>query len=84
MPATHEQISAAMKQFEYDESAIWVIKWQFRALGGFETALAEAIIKADEENLYKLRQGFPVQVDGYRRWAQGNLGDEFRKAGLSI
>jgi len=84
MPATYEQIREALEKFEYDESAKWVIMWQFRLLGGFETALAEAIVKADEDNLYKLRLGFPTQVDGYRRWAFGKLGDEFRKAGLPI
>jgi hypothetical protein len=62
----------------------WVIKWQFRLLGHFETALAGAITRADEGNLEKLAEGFPTQVSGFRAWAHADLGDRLRKAGLAI
>ena len=60
------------------------MKWQFRLLGDFETALASAITKADDNNLMALSLGFPDQVAGYRAWAHGDLGQRLRAMGLEI
>jgi hypothetical protein len=62
----------------------WVIKWQYRLLGDFETALAHAIALADERNLQRLNDGFPTQVSGFLAWSQGDLAQRLRKAGLDI
>ena len=43
----------------------FVVKWQFRLLGHFKTALAELICLADDENLTRLEGGFPDEVRGY-------------------
>jgi hypothetical protein len=69
---------------DWSESDKWVIKWQYRMLGGFETALKEAICHADYGNLTRLALGFPIQVRGYVDWTQGNLARRFRDAGLNI
>lgn len=84
MPATHEDIRGVLESPAFDESDKWVVMWQFRYLGDFETALVAAIARADEGNLDRLALGFPMQVDGYRRWAYGNLAERLRKAGLDI
>lgn len=84
MPATLEQVGKILGSDMFDEGEKWVVKWQFRLLGDFETALAQAIIKADDKNLARLALGFPTQIDGFRRWAYGTLGDKLRAAGLNI
>jgi hypothetical protein len=68
----------------WSESEKWVIKWQFGLLGDFQKALASAIIRADDSNLAKLEIGFPMQVKGFREWADGNLARLLRDAGLDI
>ena len=42
-----------------------VVDWQYRLCGDFRKALWEAIARADEGNLQRLRLGFPNEVDGY-------------------
>ena len=59
-----------------------VLKWQWRLYGDFYTALWEAIKRADDENLGRLAQGFPVEVKGFLEWNRGNLADELRKKGV--
>ena len=44
---------------------IFIVKWQYRLLGHFKTALIEAIKLADDNNLAKLACGFPNEVQGY-------------------
>lgn len=84
MPATIEQIYHTLGNQTLDASDRWVIKWQFGILGGFGKALATAITTADETNLANLRLGFPTEVEGYHRWAYGDLGNRLRKLGLNI
>ncbi|MDP9112435.1 MAG: hypothetical protein M3O20_02000 [Acidobacteriota bacterium] len=69
---------------DWTASEKWVIKWQYRLLGDFGTALANAIKQADEHNQLRLWKGFPVEVDGFRLWCYGDLGTRLRKAGLEI
>lgn len=45
---------------------LFIVKWQYSVLGGFLTALAECIERADNDNLAKLRIGFPAEVDSFR------------------
>jgi len=61
----------------------WVVKWQYRLLGDFETALAEAICRADDGNLDRLARGFPNQVAGFLAWNRGDLAERLRAAGFS-
>lgn len=84
MPATMERILEFLNSPDWTPSEKWVIKWQFGLLGDFSVALATAIKTADEENLAKLRLGFPMQVDGFLQWNRGNLGQRLREAGLGI
>ena len=47
------------------------VRWQRRsdlALGGFWTAMYEALNVADEDNLRHLAQAYPVHVEAIRRW----------------
>jgi len=84
MPATMEQIGRILGSDEFDAADKWVVKWQFGQLGGFYSALFDAIKQADGSNLNRLALGFPEQVEGFRRWAYGDLGDRLRDAGLNI
>jgi hypothetical protein len=45
-----------------------VVKWQYRLNGGFYEALWSAITQADQEHLARLEEGFPLEVEGYRRY----------------
>lgn len=77
-------IARFLQSTEWTTAEKWVVKWQFRLLGDFETALANAIKLADENNLAKLKLGFPIQVNGFLRWHSGDLGKRLRDAGLDI
>ena len=44
---------------------LFVVKWQYRLHGTFFTHLANAIARADEDNLDRLKRGFPDEVNGY-------------------
>jgi hypothetical protein len=48
----------------------FIIKWQFRLLGDFKTALITAITRADGRNLERLALGFPDEVEGYSNYIQ--------------
>jgi hypothetical protein len=72
---------------DFDESEKWVVRWQFSLLGGFSLALAIVIAHADPDNLEILRKGYPVEVNGYERWALGvepKIAPRLRAAGLHI
>lgn len=88
MPSSVDTIYEFLRSDEWTASEKWVIKWQFNRalhlLGDFETALADAICRADENNLTKLYLGFPDQVTGYTQWTRGGLGRRLREAGLNI
>lgn len=43
----------------------FIYKWQYQMLGGFKTALAKAITKADMDNTIRLHKGFPDEVEAY-------------------
>ena len=47
-----------------------VVEWQYRMCGGFKSALWDAIKRADIGNLERLREGFPVEVDGFMMFSQ--------------
>lgn len=80
----HETISRFLGSPDWTEAEKWVIKWQFRLLGDFRTALAKAITLADENNLNRLALGFPTEVTGFTLWHAGGLGQRLRTAGLDI
>ena len=84
MPANYEQINAVLDSPDWTEGEKWVVKWQFGLLGHFARILAEAISRADMDNLSRLALGFPNEVAGYWAWAHGDLGKRLRKAGLPI
>ncbi len=81
---TREKIGEFLGSPDWNDSEKWVIEWQFGLLGDFETALKEAIIRADEDNLQRLYKGFPMQVHGFTLWAYGSLAARLREAGLGI
>lgn len=84
MPATRETIGEILKSDQFNESDKWVVMWQFGYLGDFQRLLSSAIKQADENNLRKLAMGFPVEVEGFIRWSQRDLGERLRAAGLDI
>ena len=48
---------------------LFIFDWQYRTLGGFKTALMDAILKADNPNRNKLEIAFPDEVAAYRSFA---------------
>jgi len=46
-----------------------LVDWQYGGLGGFFTALWDAIRRADGGNLDRLGKGFPEDVEAYRRYS---------------
>lgn len=61
--------SSELTQGEKD----YIFDKQYHHAGHFMNALYEAIGRADENNLYRLRQGFPGAVDAYLAWTRGDL-----------
>jgi hypothetical protein len=53
-----------------DETERAVVEWQYRLCGGFKSALWDAIARADEGNLARLRLGFPHEVDGFLKFSR--------------
>ena len=85
MPKSMGDVIVALARPDIDDSARWVLRWQFGMItGGFSSALVEAIIRADSDNLDRLELGFPVEVRGYRQWAYGDLGDRLRRIGIDL
>jgi hypothetical protein len=79
-----ETIGKFLMDSENSSAEKWVVKWQFRLLGDFETALAECITRADDRNLERLADGFPTQVSGFLAWSRGAMAQRLRKAGLDL
>jgi len=81
-----QAIHAGLKSDAWTDSEKWVLKWQWQGLlgllGDFEMALAKAIVLADDDNLARLRRGFPIQVDGFLSWSRGDLARRLRAAGV--
>ncbi len=48
----------------------FIFDWQYRMAGGFNTALVEAISRADEDNLDRLSLGFPEEVEAYKNFSR--------------
>lgn len=46
------------------------LEFQFGWSGDFTQALFQAIARADSDNLAKLSEGFPQEVDAYILWSQ--------------
>lgn len=85
MPATHEQIAASIGDGSpWDEGVKSLIKWQFGLHGDFRQALWRAISTADESNLDRLAAGFPKEVEAFRQWSHGELGESQWDSGLPI
>ncbi len=63
-----------------------LIDWQYSLCGDFRKALWEAICRADDGNLERLRFGFPNQVEGYIRYTRefGYWSKVQAKAGVMI
>lgn len=47
----------------------FIVDWQYGRQGGFNTALAKAIMLADADNLEKLRKAYPEEVEAYEKYA---------------
>jgi hypothetical protein len=82
----YDAIHAMLLSPDWTEAEKWVVKWQYnrslKLLSHFQEALAEAIIRADDNNLGRLRYGFPDQVNGFLAWNRGDLAKRLRAAGV--
>ena len=59
-----------MKLENLTEGEKFIVKWQFRMLGHFNTALIDTIARADIINRAKLAQGFPEEVQAYINYTE--------------
>lgn len=48
----------------------FIVEWQYRTLGSFQTSLAETMCRADDNNLNKLAKGFPEEVEAYQKYTK--------------
>ena len=78
----HRRISVFLSAPDEPPEAKAVVKWQWRLYGDFFTALFDAIKRADDENLERLRLGFPIEVTGFIGWSRGSLATTLRDKGV--
>lgn len=66
------------------EGERFIVEWQYHLGGGFFTALATAISRADIVNLARLEKGFPEEVRAYRSFSMvsGWWEEVQKKAGI--
>lgn len=81
---THEDVARFLQRGDFTAGEKSLVEWQFRLHGDFWSALWLAISKADALNQARLAAGFPGEVEAYREWAYGGLGDRIRAAGLMV
>lgn len=84
MPEAMRFVGDYLTSSDWSESEKWVIKWQYGLLGDFGEALANAISRADELNLFRLTLGFETEVIGFIAWSRGDPAQRLRAAGLDI
>lgn len=84
MTDTRTIVGQFLESDQWTGAEKWVLRWQFGLLGDFQTALSEAIKRADDSNLARLELGFPEQVAGFIAWSRNDLGTRLREAGLEI
>lgn len=51
------------------QKELFIYKWQLGILGDFKKSLMHTVTKADESNLSRLEEGFPMEVSSYRCFA---------------
>ena len=79
-----DKINEILQSDQFTAGEKWIVQWQFRLLGDFNKALVEAIMRADDNNLQRLRNGFPDEVQGFLAWNRGDLAERLKEAGLDI
>ncbi len=77
-----DKINEILESDQFSPGEKWIVRWQFRLLGDFNKALAETIIRADDNNLHRLSLGFPDEVGGFLEWNRGGLAERLKEAGL--
>lgn len=55
---------------DLNEQELFIYKWKKGCLGGFKTALVEAIAKADPINQTNLLMGFPMEVSAFTKYSE--------------
>lgn len=70
-------LTSALASDEFSEADKQALRWQYGLFGSFYTSLYDAIKHADRSNLVKLAKGFPVEVEGYLNWTEGDLNERF-------
>ncbi len=64
-------VNEALRSNQFSEGQKFLIRGQYNRLGGFYTTLFLTIQRADAANLSKLALGFPVEVNAFRDWSDG-------------
>lgn len=59
-----------MSETTFTPGEEFILHWQYGMLGGFRSRLVEAIAKADDGNLARLRLGFPDEVDAFLSYSR--------------
>ena len=75
--------AAMLCSSDWNDEEKWVIRWKLGWLSEFEMALATAIDCADDPQISRLEESFPIQVGGFKSWSRGHLRTRLRAAGLT-
>jgi hypothetical protein len=61
-----------------------ILRWQLDDYGDFHKALWQAMLRADEDNLAKLEQGFPREVAALQAWRHTWIASLLRSKGYDL
>jgi hypothetical protein len=61
-----------------------ILRWQLHDYGDFYTALWEALVRADEDNLARIELGFPLEVSALHAWRKTWIAESLRQKGFPV
>lgn len=84
MTMDHAAVAAIMDSPEFTAGEKWVVCYLIGHVGSFYKTLGVAIATADDFNRDRLALGFPIEVQGWHAWSQGDLAKRLRAKGLDL
>ena len=81
---TMRAVAEALASGQWTASEKELVKWQFGLLGGFRSALWDALARADDSNLERMARAFPDEVAALSAWRTGDLARRMRVAGVPV
>lgn len=81
---TFDQIEGILNSDSFTTGEKEYVKFQFGMSDGFYGHLWEAIAHADDDNLARMKKGFPEEVAAFQTFKRGELRRRLKAEGLSI